>query len=81
MHRHPDSTLPRRDLLRAAALAAAALVLRAPLNAHGRGSADPDQERLARWSGVLRHERLLPPHMPLGRAAARVGELAAGTPY
>lgn len=81
MHRHHDSLLSRRDLLRAAALAVAALALRAPLNAHTRGSGDPDHERLARWSGVLRNERLRPPHAPLGRAAIRVGELAAGTRY
>jgi Protein of unknown function (DUF1460) len=80
--------LDRRDLLRAAALAAAALGLRAPLAACSRGDAsahqrrgDPDQERLARWSDSLRMERLLPPDAPLGRAAARVGELARGTPY
>jgi hypothetical protein len=41
----------------------------------------PDQERLARWSESLRAERLVPPDVPLGRAATRVGELAAGTPY
>ena len=80
--------LHRRDLLRAAALATAALGLRAPLAACSRGDTsahhprdDPDQERLARWSASLRMERLLPPDAPLGRAAARVGELAGGTPY
>jgi hypothetical protein len=41
----------------------------------------PDRERLARWSESLRAERLVPPDAPLGRAATRVGELAAGTPY
>jgi hypothetical protein len=82
------TSLQRRDLLRAAALAAAALVLRAPLAACSRGDppgdgprGGPDQERLARWSEVLRAERLVPPRAPLGRSAARVGELAAGTPY
>jgi hypothetical protein len=80
--------LPRRDLIRAAALAAAALVLRTPLAACSRGEAaggglrgGPDQERLARWTGTLRTERLVPVNAPLGRAAVRVGELAAGTPY
>jgi hypothetical protein len=78
----------RRDLLRSAGLAAAALALRAPLAACSRESVSgdhpqggPDQERLARWSESLRAERLVPPDAPLGRAATRVGELAAGTPY
>jgi hypothetical protein len=78
----------RRDLLRSAGLAAAALTLRAPLAAcsrehaaDGRRRGGPDQERLARWSESLRAEGLVPPDALLGRAAARVGELAAGTPY
>ena len=78
----------RRDLLRSAGLAAAALAFRAPLAACSREGmpgdhppADPDHERLARWSESLRAERLVPPDAPLGRAATRVGELAAGTPY
>jgi hypothetical protein len=78
----------RRDLLRSAGLAAAALALRAPLAACSRDGAPkdrppggPDQERLARWGESLRAEHLLPPDAELGRAAARVGELAAGTPY
>lgn len=74
--------LHRRELLRGAALAAAALALRTPLAACAPGQGDdPDRERLERWSGDLRAERLVPPEAPLGRAAARVGELAAGTPY
>ncbi|HEY7613995.1 MAG TPA: N-acetylmuramoyl-L-alanine amidase-like domain-containing protein [Gemmatimonadales bacterium] len=86
----PDFGAPlhRRDLLRSAALAAAALTLRLPLAACSRGDAvassaarDPDRDRLARWSETLRAERLVPPEAHLGRAAARVGELAAGTPY
>jgi hypothetical protein len=78
----------RRDLLCSAGLAAAALALRAPLAACSRDrvsgdrpSGGPDQERLARWSESLRAERLVSPDAPLGRAATRVGELAAGTPY
>jgi len=63
--------LSRRDLLRNAALAAAALVL----------PADPDHQRLAAWAGALRAEGLSRPGAPLGRAATRVGKLAAGTPY
>ncbi|HEU4526171.1 MAG TPA: N-acetylmuramoyl-L-alanine amidase-like domain-containing protein [Gemmatimonadales bacterium] len=78
----------RRHLLRSAGLAAAALALRAPLAACSREAMpgdrqpdNPDQERLARWSESLHAERLVPPDAQLGRAAARVGELAAGTPY
>jgi hypothetical protein len=80
--------LHRRDLLRSTAVALAALMLRVPLAACSRGDAapsftseDPDRERLTRWSGTLQAERLIPPKAPLGRAATRVGELAAGTPY
>ena len=43
--------------------------------------ADTDRERLASWAGALRTERLSDPKIPLGQAAARVGELAIGTPY
>ncbi len=40
-----------------------------------------DEARLVRWAGQLREEGLVDPDDPTGRAAARVGELAAGTPY
>jgi Protein of unknown function (DUF1460) len=77
--------LPRRDLLRGAAAAAAALVFRAPLAACGEASppppTDPDHARLADWTAALRAAGLARAGAPLGRAAARVGELAAGTPY
>ena len=44
--------------------------------------ADPDHERLDKWTKTLRAEGLAPvPRDPLGRAAVRVGELARGTPY
>jgi hypothetical protein len=88
-----DTPLPRRDLLRTAALAAAVLALRAPLAACDsaqRGSRtgaaadppqDPDRARLADWIATLRREGLSGPETPLGRSATRVGELAAGTPY
>jgi hypothetical protein len=87
--------LPRRDVLRGAALAAAALVLHVPV-ACGSGEAsraphpggaaapppgDPDRERLASWTAALRAEDVAGLERPLGRAATRVGELAAGTPY
>jgi hypothetical protein len=42
---------------------------------------DADRERLATWAGALRTERLSDPKTALGAAAARVGELAIGTPY
>jgi len=90
-----DAPLARRDVLRDATLAAAALLLRAPLAACARESprssrterlaasppADPDHTRLTHWTGALRDEGLARPDAPLGRSAARVGELAAGTPY
>jgi hypothetical protein len=85
-----DASRPvhRRDLLRSAVVTALAVTLRAPLAACSRGNAaastnrmDPDRERLTRWSETLRSERLVPSKAPLGRAATRVGELAAGTPY
>ena len=43
--------------------------------------ADPDRTRLEDWAATLRRERLCRAGVPLGRAAVRVGELAAGTPY
>jgi hypothetical protein len=94
MHSHDGLPLSRRDLVRTVALAAAAMGLRAPLAAcagappvtrtggtAGREPVSPDEERLADWSGVVRAEGLALGEQPLGRAAARVGELAAGTPY
>ena len=40
-----------------------------------------DDERLALWVATLRSEGLADPETSLSRAAIRVGELAAGTPY
>lgn len=68
---HPS--ISRRDLLRTGAAAAAALVLPLP--------GDPDRARLRAWAEALRAGRLTAPGSPLGAAAVRVGELAAGTPY
>ena len=42
---------------------------------------DADLARLAEWSRTLRSDGLGSPHAPFGRAVARVGELAVGTPY
>ena len=95
MPRDSDTPLPRRDLLRTATLAAAALMLRSPLAACERESprvprterlaasppADPDAVRLRDWTATLRARGLSGPGAPLGRSATRVGELAAGTPY
>ena len=60
-----EASLPRRDLLRGAALAAAALILHVPVacgsEERGRAArppADPDRERLAAWTATLRAERL-----------------------
>lgn len=74
--------LSRRDLLRHAAAAAAAVALPAPLAAcAGRpASSDPDRERLTAWTDRLRAAGWSGT-APLGRDAVRVGELAAGTPY
>jgi hypothetical protein len=79
MTAHPS----RRNFLRDAALAAAALALPAPLAALPPAPrvADPDRERLESWVATLRAERRTEGGVPLGRAAARVGELAIGTPY
>jgi hypothetical protein len=75
---------------------AAALALPAPLAALGRRESateprpggtsparadDADRARLAAWAGALRAEGLARPAVPLGRDAARVGELAVGSPY
>ena len=74
-----DPHLSRRELLRTAAVGAAALMLPARLVACKR--VDPDLERLTKWVETLRAEGLGKPGVPLGRVAVRVGELAAGTPY
>jgi hypothetical protein len=62
-----------------AAFGAAGLMLPAKLLACK--PMDPDLERLTRWVEALRTEGLGKHDVPLGRAAVRVGELAAGTPY
>ena len=77
-----STPLSRRDLLRTAAASAAALLLPVPLaGARRRHLGDPDHERLAAWTADLRADGLCRRDAPLGRGAARVGELAAGTPY
>src|SRR5688572_6597988 len=86
-----NQQLSRRDLLRAAAMTAAALSLPgamgacAPRQRIGTPAPDApdddDRRRLTGWAGSLRAEKLTQPPVPIGRAAARVGELAVGTPY
>jgi hypothetical protein len=79
--------LSRRTLLGTASAAAAALLLPTPLAAWGLGilsptpPADPDRTRLADWTALLRAEGTARLRAPFGREAARVGELAVGTPY
>jgi hypothetical protein len=85
-----DQNLSRRELLRNAALSAAALMLpealaacktgKSPQDGHTEKS-DPDLERLTSWIGKLHAEGLTGPETPVGRGAIRVGELAVGTPY
>ena len=75
--RYPELT--RRDLLKNAAMAAAALAFPAPLARWRMG--DPDHERLTDWTAVLHAEGLSRSDVPVGRGAVRVGELALGTPY
>lgn len=79
--------LSRRDLLRAAAFAAAGLALPAPLGACAAAPQswpdprDPDLERLVGWVRAVRDAGLARAALPLGRAVVGVGELAVGTPY
>ena len=73
-------TMPhtRRQLLRRAAALAAAMAVPGLLRALTPPRRNPD--RLAAWTGALRAEGLVGGDR-IGRAAVRVGELAAGSPY
>jgi len=73
-----NTPLSRRDLLKNAALTAAGLVVPFSLIAE---ESDNDRARLTAWTATLRHEASSARGLPLGRRAARVGELAVGTPY
>ena len=91
------SRITRRSLLGRSLAAAAALLFPAPLVACDRGRfrrggdphdeeaarhpADPDRARLTTWTTTLQAQRITRREVPLGLAAVRVGELAAGTPY
>ena len=74
-----DEKLSRRDMVKTAALGVAGLVL--PGRLMGCQPADPELDRLKKWVETLRAEGLGKASLPMGRAAVRVGELAAGTPY
>jgi len=82
--------ISRRDLLKSAAAAAAVFALPSALGGCGRPHTeeertDPesseDLTRLRTWSDRIRAEGLTDSSLALGRASARVGELAIGTPY
>jgi hypothetical protein len=73
-----NDKLSRRNLIKTAALGAAGLVLPGRLMGCQQ---DPDVDRLKKWIETLRSEGLGKSGVPIGRAAVRVGELAAGTPY
>jgi len=75
--------LSRRTFLRYAA-GAAGMLLPFPLRAAGMAFSawdETDRERLDSWLRTLRAEGLGNASVPLGRAVARVGELALGAPY
>lgn len=76
--------MSRRDLLARAAGAVVAVGIPTPLFACAAnpavGTPDPDRRRLEQWVAALRSDER-PPTASLGHRAARVGELAAGTPY
>jgi hypothetical protein len=79
-----STPLSRRDLLRDAVAAAAALLLPVPLLACTREAiplTDPDRSRLDDWTAALRSGGLSHRKTAAGQVAARVGELATGTPY
>jgi hypothetical protein len=73
----------RRTFVARAAAGAAALMLPLPVAATDGFAAlvDDDHERLDGWLRTLRAEGLADAAVPLGRAVARVGELALGAPY
>jgi hypothetical protein len=77
-------SLSRRDFLRGAAASAAALALPGRLSAAlsvPAPAGGEDVARLERWVHTLRSEGLAARGRPLGRAVARAGLLAVGTPY
>ncbi|HWK89103.1 MAG TPA: N-acetylmuramoyl-L-alanine amidase-like domain-containing protein [Longimicrobium sp.] len=75
----PIPPLTRRRFVAGAAAALASLAL--PFPALAMGVMEDDRQRLRAWLRTLRADGLASAAVPLGRAAARVGELAAGSPY
>ena len=75
-----NDPIRRREMLRRSLLAAGALVMHPLLGSAAAPGAD-DRARLAGWVRTLRAEGLTAARVPLGRAVARVGELALGSPY
>jgi hypothetical protein len=69
--------ISRRAMIGDVAKLAAALALPAPIF----GTLDPDRARFDDWTFALRSTRFGDRSVSLGQAAARVGELAVGTPY
>ncbi|MFL5537670.1 MAG: N-acetylmuramoyl-L-alanine amidase-like domain-containing protein, partial [Longimicrobiaceae bacterium] len=69
-------SISRRAFVRDLTLAAAGLAL-----PPGLIPGEADRARLAAWLRALRRGGLATPRAPMGRAVARVGELALGSPY
>jgi hypothetical protein len=74
-------SISRRAFVRDAALFAAALAVPTTLDASAFFADDADRARLAAWLRALRRDGLASARAPMGRAVARVGELAVGAPY
>ncbi len=72
-----DKSVSRRALLRTAAAGIAALGIPFPLLA----APDTDEARLDEWLRTLSEQNAANGRVATGRLAARVGELAIGTPY
>src|SRR3989337_991613 len=70
--------LNRREMMKAAAAAVAALALPRPLLA---ALQDTDESRLVEWVTALRAEAAMAGQSTAGSRAVRAGELAIGTPY
>ena len=85
-----STPLTRRELLRTAAAGVAALAFPSVFGGCGvprtaaravEGDLHPDRGRYRTWASWIRAEGLADPALTTGRAGARVGEFAIGTPY
>jgi hypothetical protein len=76
-------SLSRRAFLRNLTLGAAAMAVPSTVDATKLSGwlDEADRARLAAWLRTLRRDGLASARAPLGRAVARVGELALGSPY